>query len=635
MPPLYLYGPEARAYAQQLHASAGRDDVLLHPLADEKALEALAPEPGTHLIVSGTIETIKSVLLFARQHDLSVGIIPLPDQNRLQKVLALPKQPVEMFEAAARPSTRRVDLMLCNDTPVLSDVRIGENSLLKAYEFEPEELDWRARLRRQLHVWREKTKLRHHRFSVTTDKEETLTFSATGLIALHYDNNSWVAHTLRSELSAIDGQLAVLVLAPRSLFEFFIAYPLRMAWRRWRRTSALPSTWGYLKSTRVSVETPEEIEVVIDDSQTVTTPVNLRVEPDALLLSVGEAFWSGQESVAKSTRNAIRISGVPREEEQMAYFQKGLPLFPHASQEEYAALFGTLREETQLGWTFVVLLILSTVLATLGLFINSASVIIGAMLLAPLMQPIVGLSMGVLRRDTGLLWSGARSIGVGVGLVLGSAMTIAWLTPMHELGSEMAARLSPTILDMLVAIVSGIAAAYAKNNPKISGSLVGVAIAVALVPPLSVSGIGIGWGSWPMFSNAMLLFLTNLVGIVFAASLTFFVLGFSPLRIAKRGILLWGIVAAVVAVPLYQSFDRMRTTSQIRQALSGVAFDYGGQHMTIGRVEYFPGNAQAEVRCDVVVDRPMKRSERAYLREMIRHIVGRSVDVVVTVRYRL
>lgn len=634
MPILYLYDAIGREYAQRLVEKINPDDVELLPFPEAPLSESFAPEEGTHLLVSASIATIKQVLHFASTQHHTVGILPLPEQGRLARVLALPKDPDERFTAAATPSEKAVDLLYGNDVLVLGDVRIGENALLKDYEFDSNATGWWSRGRDLFRSWHDKARLRHHRFTLSTDKEETIALSATGLIALNHDNDSLIGRALRSELSATDGQLALLALAPTSLFEFFVSYPIRLMWRRWRQESALPATWGYLKSSRITVASPEALDVVVDDAPIGSTPVTLRVEPSALRLSVGEGFWMTQ-TAPKATRNTLRLSGVPRDEERMKYFEQGLPLFAHASQEEYATLFGALRDETQLSWTFAILLILSTVLATLGLFINSASVIIGAMLLAPLMQPIVGLSMGVLRRDTGLLFSGARSIAVGVGLVLASAMTIAWLTPMHELGSEMAARLSPTILDMLVAIASGVAAAYAKNNPKISGSLVGVAIAVALVPPLSVAGIGLGWGDMSMFANAMLLFVTNLVGIVFAAALTFFVQGFSPIRIARRGIAIWAGVAILIAIPLYHAFTRMEARTQIRQALSQLRFEYNGQSIALGRVEYLPRGGHPQVRCEVIVDRTLGPRERAYLREMIDTVVGQPAETIVTLRYRL
>ncbi len=632
---LYLTDTDAAAFAQTWIEDAGHPEIEIMPLPEGDLVGALAPEGETHLLVSGSEATLQRVVAYAWRMHLTLGIIPLPDQTRLRRALSLPGNPAELFTIVAHPSAEALDLLLCNETPVLEDVRIGENALLETYEFDTEKGWWRrlwqrvrTRDRNRAHT------LRHHRFTLTTDKEETIALSAIGLIGLNHNNHSWIGHALRQELSATDGQLAVIALAPTSLFEFFIAYPIRLAWRRWRQVTSLPRSWGYLKSSQVEIDSSETLEVVVDDAVHLQTPVTLRTESAALRLSVGEEF-AERQLAPRSTRNVIRLAGVPRDEERMEYFTRGLPLFAHASQEQYATLFSTLRDEAQLGWTFAILLILSTVLATLGLFINSASVIIGAMLLAPLMQPIVGLSMGVLRRDTGLLKRGALSIGVGVGLVLLSAMTIAGLVPMHELGSEMAARLSPTILDLLVAIASGVAAAYAKNNPDISGSLVGVAIAVALVPPLSVAGIGIGWGSWAMFANAMLLFVTNLAGIVFAAALTFLILGFSPIRIAKRGIVLWAGVVLLIAIPLYHSFEQMKIRSDIRQTLSHLHFTYNGQTLALSRVEYVQHGDRPQVRCDVTADRTLTARERIYLKEMITRVVGRPVEILVTVRYRL
>ncbi len=630
---IYLHDAHAESFAREMLRDAGREEIVLQRLPDDASGAISLQGENIHLLVSGNTSTLQRVVLFAFEHGHSLGMIPMPDQGRLTRSLSLPKKPKDLLDTVCAVPEEAVDLLFCNETPVLGDVRIGENALLESYEYGTAPGIW-TRLRRRAAHWKARGTLRHHRFRLTTDKEETIVLSAIGLIGLNHNNHSWIGNTLRQDLSATDGQAAVVALAPTSLVEFYLLYPVRLAWRRWRKSNTLPESWGYLKSSQITIESDEALDVIVDDRSLGQTPAYLRIEPSALRLSVGASFRDEQHA-AKSSRNAIRLANVPRDEERIEYFGQGLPLFAHASQEQYATLFSTLREESQLGWTFVILLVLSTVLATLGLFINSASVIIGAMLLAPLMQPIVGLSMGVLRRDSGLLQKGTQSIVVGVGLVLFSAMAIAFVTPIHALGSEMAARLSPTILDLLVAITSGAAAAYAKNNTKISGSLVGVAIAVALVPPLAVSGIGLGWGDWGMFSNAMLLFFTNLTGIVLAAASTFFLLGFSPIRIAKRGIVVWIAIVALVSIPLYQSFDRMKTQSGIRQTLERLTYEYHGQHFALGRVDYVERGMHSRIRCEVTSDRVPDDAERSYLREMIEHVVGRPVDVFVTFRYRL
>jgi len=207
--------------------------------------------------------------------------------------------------------------------------------------------------------------------------------------------------------------------------------------------------------------------------------------------------------------------------------------------------------------------------------------------------------------------------------------------PIERLTSEMAGRLSPTILDLYVAIVSGAAAAYAKSNEKILGSLAGVAIAVALVPPIAVAGIGIGWADWHMFSSAFLLFVTNLVGIVLAAAFVFAVLGFSPLHLAKKGMLKWLMIVALVAIPLYSSFIQMEEDIRVQKILSNVAFDIGRYHVKLTHIELLHRAKKDEIRCEVISTGILNPEEKRALKEAILERIDKDVEVIVTFRYRL
>ena len=382
------------------------------------------------------------------------------------------------------------------------------------------------------------------------------------------------------------------------------------------------------------METTEPVKVRVDDRKSLQMPVALRTEHNALALSVGESFWEEQPT-GKIERSSIRIDNVPKDEETIEYLSEGLPLFKHASKEQYASLFSSLREESAVNKTFVILLLIATIIATLGLFIDSSSVIIGAMILAPLMQPIVSLSMGVLRQDESLTKNSSKTIAWGILLTLAASMVFAYFAPIYEMTGEMTSRLSPTILDMMIAIASGIAAAYVKNNEKISASIAGVAIAVALVPPLAVSGIGLGWGDWHIFFNAFLLFLTNLIGIVLAGALTFLMLGFAPIHVAKKGILTWAFITLLIAVPLYHSFERMEEASNVRNALMHVKFDINGRVIYLNKVEYVPQGKRVEIRCEVITNEKLGRPERDYLKNLITHVVGKPTMVTATFSYRL
>jgi uncharacterized hydrophobic protein (TIGR00271 family) len=277
------------------------------------------------------------------------------------------------------------------------------------------------------------------------------------------------------------------------------------------------------------------------------------------------------------------------------------------------------------------MMILSTILATVGLFLNSASVIIGAMLIAPLMQPIVSGSMGVLRSDKGLLQSSLKTVAIGVLLVLVTSGLIALILPFENLTGEISARLRPSLLDLIVALASGVAAAYAKNNEKIVGSLAGVSIAVALVPPIATAGIGLGWMQWGIFYQAFLLFITNFVGIIFAGALTFLIMGFSPIKRAKKGLIYALIVAAIVAIPLYASYKSIALDSDIRTILEHGEYRHGIRVENVV-IEH---RDKLVVKCDFVVSDILTTSELNNFKKELQRKIDEDVILEVVQRVRI
>src|SRR5690606_13657999 len=166
---------------------------------------------------------------------------------------------------------------------------------------------------------------------------------------------------------------------------------------------------------------------------------------------------------------------------------------------------------------------------------------------------IISLAMGLLRNDQGLLRGSMKSILVGLSIALVTSALVAVLVPLQRITPEIASRLQPSLFDLGVAIASGIAGGYAYAREKVMKSLPGVAIAVALVPPLCVAGIGIGWLDHDMVFGAMLLFLTNLAGIALAAAISFLVLGFAPISRPAQGakrLALSLALSLLLAVPL-------------------------------------------------------------------------------------
>jgi len=204
------------------------------------------------------------------------------------------------------------------------------------------------------------------------------------------------------------------------------------------------------------------------------------------------------------------------------------------SAEEQVLAYREVRRGARAGSDFYTLIALASAIATLGLMMDSATVIIGAMIVAPLMSAILGTSMGIVQGDARLLWRSLSTtiLGACTAIAIGAAIStvIGQVAPAMRVTGEIWARARPTLMDLFVALVSGIVGAYAQCRRSALSAAAGVSIAVALVPPLVTSGIGLTAGSEGsgIFGGALLLFLTNLAAITASASLVFLFFGFRP-----------------------------------------------------------------------------------------------------------
>jgi uncharacterized hydrophobic protein (TIGR00271 family) len=247
-------------------------------------------------------------------------------------------------------------------------------------------------------------------------------------------------------------------------------------------------------------------------------------------------------------------------------------------------------------------------IATLGLVVGSSAVVIGAMLIAPLMGPIVALAMGLATGSPFLvLRSGARIV-LSITVALAGAAAITSLLPFHELNGEISGRTSPTVLDLLTAGFCAIAGVYASLRPgsDTATTAAGTSIGISLVPPLCASGYGLGTLAWPVAGGAALLFLTNLVAIVAIGTVAFVAAGFNGVDVVRieRDVLASGadeplarrlasrlsrlfesrfgpvlrffmpfVLLAAVYVPLRRALDEVawevRARKAVREALAG------------------------------------------------------------------
>jgi uncharacterized hydrophobic protein (TIGR00271 family) len=258
---------------------------------------------------------------------------------------------------------------------------------------------------------------------------------------------------------------------------------------------------------------------------------------------------------------------------------------PALSGEEQLEVHQELSHGTRPGINYYVLTILSCIIAALGLLLNSPAVIIGAMLVAPLMSPILGLSLALVLGDLRLIRFSVEAIFKGVALAVVTAAFIGLLSPLKLVTTEMLARARPNLLDMAVALAAGMAGAYAVARKDVSAALPGVAIAAALMPPLATAGLGLSLGELHMAGGAFLLFATNLAAIGLAGSVVFLLLGIRPQtwgpesrRQLRQRLIASLILLLAIAVPLAITMSGVvRDAAQertVREVLT--------QHLTAG-----------------------------------------------------
>jgi uncharacterized hydrophobic protein (TIGR00271 family) len=301
-------------------------------------------------------------------------------------------------------------------------------------------------------------------------------------------------------------------------------------------------------------------------------------------------------------------------------------IVPRKTLSERAAIYARIRRGARPETSFFVLIGLSAMIASLGLIVNSPAVVIGAMLVAPLMSPIIGTGLALVLGDTRFLRLSLGAVNRGVLLAIAVGM-LAGLTALNRpFSNEILARTQPSLYDLAIALFSGAAAAYALSFSQAAGALPGVAIAAALVPPLATVGItlstalaalvsgriGDGWDFLTDSLGALLLFTTNFIAISSAAAGVFFILGFRPTpsqkarievqrrnaRIALGLLIAVGIVLGLTGYLLARETAMERriytvTEEQVAQVLSArldelEILEYRDRHLRLGLTVFSP-----------------------------------------------
>ncbi len=268
---------------------------------------------------------------------------------------------------------------------------------------------------------------------------------------------------------------------------------------------------------------------------------------------------------------------------------------PRLDVKDRTEAYTRIRRSTRPDLDFYILISLSTVIAALGLIVNSAAVVIGAMLVAPLMSPMIGAGLAVVLGDIRFirLSIGAVLRGALLAIVFGAAAGL--LSINQPATSELLARTQPTLIDLAIALFSGLAGAYALSRSDAAGALPGVAIAAALVPPLATVGISLTAGRYDQAFGALLLFAANFVSISSATALMFLVLGFRPTvaQKSRRTVQTRSVRVAIVSLAL------------VTALILGFTYQLAQDQARLARINEVVEEKLAEV-ADATLDEPPK-----------------------------
>jgi len=240
---------------------------------------------------------------------------------------------------------------------------------------------------------------------------------------------------------------------------------------------------------------------------------------------------------------------------------------------------------------FFALLLFATVIATYGILSGSTATVIGAMIVAPLMGPIIATTAAVVMGSLPRALHAFALTVAGIAAVVIFSYLLAWVVPDVTISftsnGEITSRINPGLYALLTALGAGAAGAFIVSRAEIADSMGGVAIAISLVPPLCVVGISLQKGRWDAAGGALLLFMTNYLAILLAGGLTLVVLGVGKVagaqeqaRVRRRGFILFTVGILLVSIPLtltaYQSvihaMDSHKATAEVNQWLEGTSY---------------------------------------------------------------
>jgi uncharacterized hydrophobic protein (TIGR00271 family) len=311
-------------------------------------------------------------------------------------------------------------------------------------------------------------------------------------------------------------------------------------------------------------------------------------------------------------------------------------IIPQLTEAKREAVRESVASGATLNGPYLAMNLAAALIAGFGLMENSPAVIIGAMLIAMLYGPIVGIALGLAEANLNLLRRALLAEVVGALFVLGAGLLIGTSTRDLTIGGEILGRTSPNLLDLLIALVGGLAGGFTVVAPGLSGVVVGVAIATALVPPLTTCGILLARSLPNVATGAFLLFLANFTAIALGAMIVFLLAGHRPAAAdeSKKVLAPRLVCLALVLLLAFHLNGTLRRTSaqsimqsNVRKALSQEVATIPGAHLV--DVSLFNRDGKTTAWAVVRTPEPISPGQAAQLNDLASKVAGRDIDLIV------
>lgn len=267
-------------------------------------------------------------------------------------------------------------------------------------------------------------------------------------------------------------------------------------------------------------------------------------------------------------------------------------------------VISSLTHDARLTVRYIFMIMISISLATMGILINDMTVVVGAMLISPLMNPIVLLGFSICRVNYTEFLHSVRSLTLGVFSAIIVSFLIVKISPVHEITDLIVSNTKPNIYNLLVALFSGAAGAYTKIKRK-GEEIIGVAIASSLVPPLCVVGFSIAIGHYSLAQESAFLFVTNLIAIALAGTILARWYGFG-FRVSKVSFVwqlsVYSVAIAILAVPLFMTLKKVSYELRAKHIIDGTIHDSfeDNAELNIAHIE-FPNSTKKPIRISAVI----------------------------------